>query len=536
MTVDRSQSPSRLSFAPGFNVAAPFIDRHVREGRGARVAIRCRQGDISYAELAASVDRCGVALRRAGLAPGERMLMVVKDCPEFFYLFWGAIKAGIIPVPLNVILRAADYRAILEDSAAAAVIFSPEFAAEVEPALAGPGDRQGAGPRVALPVEGGKRSIRTLIGEAPAELEAMPAEATAPCFWLYTSGSTGRPKGAVHRHRDMVVTSELFGRGVLGVGEDDVIFSAAKLFFAYGLGNAMTFPLWAGATSVLLDVRPTALNTLDTIERTRPTLYFGVPTLYASQLQALERAQPELSSLRLCVSAGEPLPAELYRRWKERTGLTILDGLGSTEALNTFLSNRPGDVRPGTCGRPVPGYEVRIVAPDGGEAAPGQQGRLHVRGDSTAICYWNNPAKTAQTMQGDWLDTGDTCYRDGDGYYHHCGRSDDMMKVGGIWCSPSEIESRLIEHPDVHEAAVAGIPDAHGILKPEAWVVLRDGVAPSDQLADALMIHCKSHLAPYKFPRRVHFVDELPRTATGKVQRYLLRRGAGGRTDRAPTS
>ena len=535
MTVDRSQSPSRLSFAPGFNVTAPFIDRHLREGRGARVAIRCREGEVTYAELAANVDRCGVALRRAGLAQGERMLMVVKDCPEFFYLFWGAIKAGIIPVPLNVILRAADYRAILDDAAAAAVVFSPEFAAEVEPALAGPGGHRpasGAGPatpRLALPVEGGEPCLRKLLGEAPAELVAVPAEATAPCFWLYTSGSTGRPKGAVHRHRDMVVTSELFGRGVLGVREDEVIFSAAKLFFAYGLGNAMTFPLWAGATSVLLDVRPTAHNTLDTIERTRPTLYFGVPTLYASQLQALESARPDLSSLRLCVSAGEPLPAELYRRWKERTGLSILDGLGSTEALNTFLSNRPDDVRPGTSGRPVPGYEVRILAPDGGVAAPGEQGRLQVRGDSTAICYWNNPEKTARTMQGDWLDTGDTCYRDGDGYYHHCGRSDDMMKVGGIWCSPSEIESRLIEHPDVREAAVAGIPDAHGILKPEAWVVLRDGVAPSDRMADALMIHCKSHLAPYKFPRRVHFVGQLPRTATGKVQRYLLRHGAGRR-------
>ncbi|HKE18760.1 MAG TPA: benzoate-CoA ligase family protein [Kofleriaceae bacterium] len=539
MTVDRSQSPSRLSFAPGFNVAAPFIDRHVREGRGARVAIRCREGDVTYAELAANVDRCGNALRRAGLAPGERMLMVVKDCPEFFYLFWGAIKAAIIPVPLNVILRAADYRAILDDSAAAAVVFSPEFAVEVEGALTGPeerrptparataepppSDRPRSIPRIALPVEGDEVCLRRLMGEAPAELEPVAAEATAPCFWLYTSGSTGRPKGAVHRHRDMVVTSELFGRGVLGVQADDVIFSAAKLFFAYGLGNAMTFPLWAGGTSVLLDVRPTAQNTLETIERTRPTLYFGVPTLYASQLQVLETASPDLSSLRVCVSAGEPLPAELYRRWKQRTGLTILDGLGSTEALNTFLSNRPGDVRPGTSGRPVPGYEVRILGPGGGEAAPGEQGRLQVRGDSTAICYWNDPERTARSMQGDWLDTGDTYFRDDDGYYHHCGRSDDMMKVGGIWCSPSEIESRLMEHADVREAAVVGVPDAHGILKPEAWVVLRDGVAPSDALAEALVTHCKSHLARYKFPRRVHFVGELPRTATGKVQRYLLR-------------
>jgi benzoate-CoA ligase family protein len=376
-------------------------------------------------------------------------------------------------------------------------------------------------------VEGGDRSLRALLDDSPPQLDAIPADATAPCFWLYTSGSTGRPKGAVHRHRDMVVTSELFGRGVLAVCEDDVIFSAAKLFFAYGLGNAMTFPLWAGATSVLLDARPTAQNTLETIERFGPTLYFGVPTLYASQLQILETSGADLSSLRLCVSAGEPLPAEIFRRWKARTGLTILDGLGSTEALNTFLSNRPDDVRPGTSGRPVPGYEVRIVAPGGAEAAIGEQGRLHVKGASTAIEYWNNPEKTAQTMLGEWLDTGDTYFRDEDGYYHHCGRSDDMMKVGGMWCSPTEIESQLIVHPGVLESAVVGIPDASGLIKPEAWVVLRSGVLPSDALASELMTHCKQHLAPYKFPRRVHFTAELPKTATGKIQRYRLRSSGG---------
>jgi len=416
-----------------------------------------------------------------------------------------------------VILRAADYRVIFEDAGCSAVIFSPEFAGEVEPALATvPG-------ATALPVNGAARCLQTLLAAASPMLDAVPADALAPCFWLYTSGSTGRPKGAVHRHRDMVVTSELFGRGVLGVHEDEVIFSAAKLFFAYGLGNAMTFPLWAGATTTLLDVRPTARNTLETIERFRPTLYFGVPTLYASQLQELESTEPDLGSLRLCVSAGEPLPAELFRRWKQRTGLTILDGLGSTEALNTFLSNRPDDVRPGTSGRPVPGYAVRIVTPDGHDAAPGEPGRLQVKGASTAACYWNNPERTAQAMQGDWLDTGDTYVCDDAGYYQHCGRSDDMLKVGGMWCSPTEIESRLIDHPDVLEAAVVGIPDEHGNIKPEAWIVLRTGLSASDQLADALMLHCKGHLAPYKFPRHIHFVAELPKTATGKIQRYLLR-------------
>jgi benzoate-CoA ligase family protein len=522
VTVDRSQSPSIMTFAPRFNVAVPFIDRHAAEGRGAKVALRSARGDVTYAELALNVNRCGNLLLRLGLERGQRLLMVVKDGPEFFYLFWGAIKAGILPVPLNTILRADDYRGILDASGASGVVWSPEFAVEVEPALAL------RAPAVALPLDGASQGLRHLLADAPPDLAAAPGAATAPCFWLYSSGSTGRPKGAVHRHRDMVATSELFGRGVLGLAQDDVVFSAAKLFFAYGLGNAMTFPLWTGATSVLLDARPTATNTLETIERFRPTVYFGVPTLYAAQLQALESARFDLSSLRLCVSAGEPLPAELFRRWKERTGLTILDGLGSTEALNTFISNRPGEARPSTSGRPVPGYDVRIVTSSGSETTAGEQGRLQVRGPSIAAYYWNDAERTARAFQGDWLDTGDTYFRDEDGYYHCCGRSDDMLKVGGIWCSPIEIEARLVDHPQVLEVAVVGVPDANGLVKPEAWVVLRQGAHASGALADELMAHCKRHLAPYKFPRRVHFVPELPKTTTGKIQRYRLRQDASG--------
>jgi benzoate-CoA ligase family protein len=518
VTVDRSQSPAGLAFAPGFNVAVPFIDRHVPEGRGEKVAIRSAHGEVTYAELAERVNRCGNALLRLGMVRRERLLMVVKDCPEFFYLFWGAIKAGIIPVPLNTILRSEDYRGMVEDSGCSAVAYSPEFAAEVRPALAA----ARPGPRVVLALEGEKDGLRSVLAEASPVLEAVPAAATGACFWLYSSGSTGKPKGVVHRHRDMVATSQLFGMDTLGLREDDVIFSAAKLFFAYGLGNAMTFPLWSGATSVLLDARPTAKNSLEMIERFRPTLYFGVPTLYAAQLQELERARPDLSSVRLCVSAGEPLPADIFRRWKERTALTILDGIGSTEALNTFISNRADDVRPGTSGKPVAGYEVRIAA-EHGEASIGEAGRLQVKGPSTAAYYWNNPVKTAQTMHGAWLDTGDNYFKDAEGYFHYCGRSDDMLKVGGIWCSPIEIEARLIDHSKVLEVAVVGRADASGNVKPEAWVVLRDGVMASQGLADELMAHCKSSLAPYKFPRKVHFVEELPKTATGKIQRFRLR-------------
>ena len=520
LTVDRSRSPAQLSFGPGFNAAVPFVDRHVPEGRGAKVAIRSAAGEVTYAELAERVNRCGNALLSLGVKKGDRLVMVVKDCPEFFYLFWGAIKAGILPVPLNTLLRADDYRYILEDSGCAALVWSTEFAAEVKPALA----QAKKPPPVALPVEGEARCVKALLAGASPVLAPVPSTATAACFWLYSSGSTGRPKGAVHRQRDMVVTSQLYGTDVLGVREDDVCFSAAKLFFAYGLGNAMTFPLWAGATSVLLETRPTPQSTFETIERFRPTLYFGVPTLYAAQLQALEHAKPDLSSIRACVSAGEALPADIFRRWKERTGLVILDGIGSTEALHIFLSNRLDDVRPGTSGKAVPGYDARVVGEDGAPAPRGQSGRLHVRGASTAAYYWNNPEKTAATMLGDdWLDTGDTYVQDADGYYVYEGRSDDMLKVGGIWCSPIEIEGRLIGHPRVLEAAVIGVPDASGLVKPEAFVVLREDATASEALADELMLHCKSHLAPYKFPRRIHFVAELPKTATGKIQRFRLR-------------
>jgi benzoate-CoA ligase family protein len=514
LSIDRSQSPARITFEPGFNVAVPFIDRHLEEGRGAKVAIRsAAAGEVTYAQLAERVNRCGNALLGLGLGRGQRLLMVVKDCPEFFYLFWGAIKAGIVPVPLNTLLRADDYRYIIEDSVCSGLVWSTEFAAEVQPGLAAARTK----PPVALPVEGGEKDVKRLIAAASPHLQAVPSAATAACFWLYSSGSTGRPKGAVHRQRDMVVTSQLYGEDVLGVRESDVCFSAAKLFFAYGLGNGMTFPLWAGATSVLLEPRPTPQSTFETIERFKPTLYFGVPTLYAAQLQALETAKPDLSSIRWCVSAGEALPADIFRRWKERTGTVILDGIGSTEALHIFISNRGGDVRAGTSGKVVPGYEARIVTESGGEVPVGESGRLQIKGASTAAYYWNNPEKTASTMLGDdWLDTGDTYIRDAEGYYTYCGRSDDMLKVGGIWCSPIEIEAQLVSHPKVLEVAIIGAPDASNLIKPEAYVVLKQGVQGNDALAAELMQHCKSRLAPYKFPRAIHFVTELPKTATAR--------------------
>lgn len=517
--IDASGHPSRLRFAEEFNVAVPFIDRHVAEGRGAKVAIRTIDSAVTYADLVANVNRCAGLLSRLGLGRGDRMLMIVKDCPAFFYLFWGAIKAGVVPVPLNTLLRSTSYTYMIEDSGAAAVVYSPEFSDEVLPAIASTSRAR----RVVLCTEGATNSLAGLLADADPNFEAVSATADDDCFWLYSSGSTGAPKAAVHRHRDMVVTSQRFGVETLGIREDDVFYSEAKLFFAYGLGNNLGFPLWVGATAVLNAQRPGPAASFPLIEQFRPTLYFGVPTLYAAYLQHFPKQKPELSSVRHCVSAGEALPAEILRRWHEETGLWILDGIGSTEALHIFISNTPNDVRPGSSGRVVPGYSARILDEQGLQVPDGEAGQLYISGGSTARCYWNNAERTATTMVNGWLNTGDTYRRDAQGYFYYCGRSDDMMKVGGIWCSPFEIESRLAEHPQVVEAAVVGRVDREDLVKPEAFVVLTEGQAGSDALASELADFCRKGLAPYKYPRRVNFVAELPKTATGKIQRFVLR-------------
>jgi len=519
VSVDTSQSPAKLTFAPSFNVAVAFIDRHIDEGRASKVAIRSADGDVTYGELAANVNRAGNALRGLGLEPADRVVIAVKDCPAFFYIFWGAIKAGFVPVPVNTLLRANDYRFILENSGGAAAIYSPEFAAEMEPALAA----AEPGPAHKLATEGGDDAFAALMDAVSDTLDPVPATADADCFWLYTSGSTGTPKGGVHAHRDMVVTSQYYGVEALGVTEDDVHFSAAKLFFAYGLGNAMTFPLWTGSQAVLFGGRPTPDTMFETIETFRPTIYYGVPTLYAAQLHALEDKPADLSSLRACVSAGEPLPANIFERWRDQTSLTILDGIGTTEILHIFIANRLDAHKPGTSGGLVPGYEARIVDDDDNPVATGEVGNLLIRGDSIISRYWEQPERTAQTLVDGWIRTGDSYYQDEDGYFVCCGRSDDMLKVGGIWVSPVEIEAQLVAHDKVLEAAIVGRPDEDEMIKPEAFVILNDPGDASDTLADELREHCKAGLAPYKFPRWLNFVDELPKTATGKIQRFKLR-------------
>ena len=527
LTIDRSESPSRITYGPSFNAASWFVDRHLAEGRRSKLAVRHSGCDVTYSDLAENVARAGNTLLGLGLEPGSRLLMVVKDCPEFFYVFWGAMKAGLIPVPVSFMMRASDIAFMISDSECDSVVYSTEFAAAVVPALV-----SAATGAQGLQLEDDGGLLVDMINASPA---LVSAESTPDdvAFWLYSSGTTGRPKGVPHRHRDIVATCEHYAVRILGLNKDDHCYSAAKLFFAYGLGNAMTFPLYVGGAAVLDERRPTPETTFETIEMMRPTAYFGVPTLYAAQLQLLERSGehlPDLSSLRLCVSAGEALPSDLFHRWKEATGLEILDGIGSTEALHIFISNVAGEVEPGATGRIVPGYEARVVSETGAETKPGEAGQLEIRGDSITTGYWNRPEQDVVTLVDGWLRTRDQYIRDEDELFHYQGRSDDMIKVGGIWCSPFDIEARLIEHPIVLEAAVVGREDEHGLTKPEAFVVLAEnlretvGARPAHERIEAeLVSHCQEGLPKYMYPRWIHFVEDLPKTATGKIQRYRLR-------------
>ena len=365
--------------------------------------------------------------------------------------------------------------------------------------------------------------LADLLARAPVKLEPAPTIADDVCFWLYTSGSTGQPKAAIHLQSDLVHTAELYALPILGIGEKDVVFSAAKLFFAYGLGNAMTFPLHVGATSVLMAERPTPQSVIKRLLDHRPTIFFGVPTLYAAMLADPGLPGKDKLALRWCVSAGEALPEQISSRWKAHTGVDILDGIGSTEMLHIFLSNRPDALKYGTTGKPVPGYEMRLLGDDGTPVKPGEIGDLYVGGPTSAPMYWNNRAKSLESFHGRWTKTGDKYMVDPDGFYVYQGRSDDMLKVGGIYVSPFEVEGALVTHESVLEAAVVGMADESKLIKPKAYVVLKNGVEPSGALGEALKAHVKAQLAHYKSPRWIEFVAELPKTATGKIQRFKLR-------------
>ena len=518
VVVDDVAGPPALNFAPVFNVAVPFIDRHLDEGRAERLAIRTIDETVTYGELAERVSRCGNLFASLGIGSGERVLMMVKDCPEFFYAFFGAVKAGMIPVPVNTMLRADDYRFMLDDSECTALLYSPEFAETIESALGEASHK----PTHILPATG-SGGLTEQMAKQSADLAPAGTVLMDDCFWLYSSGSTGYPKGVVHSHRDMVCTGERVAVRTHDLNENDSFFSASKLFHSYGFGNALTFPLWVGGTAVLSDRRVSPDMTFEVIEQLKPSAFYGVPTLYAQQLQAMEHSTPDLSSIRRCLSAGEALPGDVFRRWKEKTGLDILDGLGSTEMLHMFIANSWTDITPGSSGRVIPGFEVAIVDENHDPVKQGEIGVLLAKGESNAKCYWKNPEKTEATMLGEWMNTGDMYYQDETGCFFYCGRGDDMMKVGGLWCSPFEIEARLIEHPKVLEAAVVGRNDDDDLLKPEAWVVLNNHSDAGDAMAEELRAHCRDGLDRYKYPRWFNFVEDLPKTATGKIQRFRLR-------------
>jgi benzoate-CoA ligase len=498
-----------------FNAATHFVDRHLAEGRGAKVAIECGDERVTYAQLAERVNRFGSALRASlDVRPEERVVLLLTDTPIFHVAFFGAIKIGAVPVPVNTLWKPPDYRHVLKDSRARVAIVSEELLPKIAAI-----DRADV-PALRRVVAAGPE-LEALLAAASPELAAEPASRDAPAFWLYSSGSTGAPKGCVHLQHDMVVCAELFARGVLNISERDRAFSVAKLFFAYGLGNAGYFPLAVGATSILMPGPPAAASVYAVIERHRPTIFSSVPTGFAMLL-----AHPgdfDLSSLRVAVSAGEALPAALYERFKQRFGVDILDGIGSTETLHMFMSNRPGAIRPGSSGLIVAGYAAAIRDEREQPVPAGETGDLWVSGDSICAAYWNQHEKTKATIHGEWIKTGDRYRQDADGFYWPGGRSDDMLKVGGQWVSPIDVENALLAHAAVHECAVIGREDGDGLTKPMAFVVLRGGVEGTPSLAAELQQFVRETLPEYKRPRWVAFLPELPRTPTGKLQRFKLR-------------
>jgi benzoate-CoA ligase len=514
-----------------FNVATHFVDRHITEGRGGRIAYECGDERVSYQQLFERVNRAGNALKKLGVRQEERVGLLLLDTPEFPYSFFGAIKIGAVPIPINTLLKPNEYEYILNDSRVRVLIVSEALLPQIQ-AIAREKLRYLKTIVVFGNAPAGMESLQTLLDASSGELESEQTTKDDPAFWLYSSGSTGFPKGCVHLHHDMVVCAELYAKNILKITENDRFFSVAKMFFAYGLGNGLYFALCVGATSILWPGSPSPPNIFSVIEKHKPTLFFSVPSNFGTLLSYQRDGGPDfdLSSMRYAVSAGEALPATLFHRFKERFNVEILDAIGSTEALHMFIANRPGAVRPGSSGQIMPGYEARIVDENGNDLPDGEVGSLLIKGDSVCAYYWNQHEKTKETIQGHWIRTGDKYYRDPDGYYWYVGRNDDMMKVKGMWVSPIEIESVLMEHPMVQEAAAIGNADGNNLIRPAVYVVLKKGVNNTPQTIEEIRQHVLGRLASYKCPQIFEVITELPKTATGKIQRYKLRQSAPAAT------
>lgn len=507
-----------------YNAVTWLLDRNVDEGRANKLAFTDTVSELTYGELQKQSCRVANMLRRLGVRREERVAMIMLDTVDFPVVFLGAIRAGVVPVPLNTLLTSDQYAYVLADCRARVLFISEALLPVVK-------DMVGRMPDLDHVVVSGNdaRGHKKLSDELAGESDTFATASThadEPAFWLYSSGSTGMPKGVRHLHANLAATADTYAKQVLGIREDDVGLSAAKLFFAYGLGNALTFPMSVGATTILNSERPTPALMFALMNKYNPSIFFGVPTLFSSMLhdEALKNERGG-SRLRICTSAGEALPESVGNAWKSRFGVDILDGVGSTELLHIFLSNSPGDIKYGTSGRPVPGYQVRLVNEAGNDVADGEVGEMLVHAPSAGEGYWNQRSKSRSTFEGYWTRTGDKYVRDADGRYTFCGRSDDMFKVSGIWVSPFEVESALITHPAVLEAAVVPEADPEGLLKPKAYVVLRAG-AETDGLHEALKEYVKQKIGVWKYPRWIDVVDSLPKTATGKIQRFKLRAGA----------
>ncbi|MBI4276082.1 MAG: benzoate-CoA ligase family protein [Rhizobiales bacterium] len=504
-----------------YNFAADILARNLAAGRANKAAFIDTRGSWTYGQLADRVERFSAALRALGIAREQRIMIALTDTIDWPTAFLGAIKAGIVPVPVNTLLTEDDYKFMLTDSRAKALVVSEALYAKF-------GGIIKSCPDLAHVIVSGDNAQGHKRFE-DVVVSAKPDGATAPttrddmCFWLYTSGSTGKPKGAVHVHASLPLTADLYGTPIAGLKESDVIHSVAKLFFAYGLGNAMTFPMSVGATVVLNAERPTPDGVSALLKKHPITVFFGVPTFYGAFLASPAAPQRSELKLRRAISAGEALPPDIAKRFAERYGVEISDGLGTTEMLHIYLTNRPGATKYGTTGRPVPGYEIKLVGDDGNPVKKGEMGELYVRGPTSAIMYWNNREKTRSTFLGEWTRSGDKYLEDDEGYLVCCGRQDDMLKVSGMYVSPFEVEAALLTHPDVLEAAVVAWPDEQKLIKPKAFVVLKKPGGESEALARTLQDHVKSKLAPFKYPRWIEFRSDLPKTATGKIQRFKLR-------------
>lgn len=504
-----------------FNAAVDLIDHNIQAGRSSKTAVIDSQGSHTYQDLSDNVNRFANALKDMGVEREQRIVLCLNDTFDLPVAFLGAIKAGVVPVPINTRLMEKDYKYILNDSRATALIVSDDLVPLFENHM---DDHRALKTIVISGKENNSENSFSAMLEAESkEFSAAQTRHDDMCFWLYTSGTTGMPKGTVHLHSNLRATADLYAKQTLGIREDDITFSAAKLFFAYGLGNGLTFPFSVGATAILLEGPPTPEAVCHILREHSPTIFYGVPTLFGMLLASEVLPKSGDHQLRVCTSAGEALPADLLSRWRRHVGVDILDGIGSTEMLHIFISNRPGDVRPGATGKAVVGYDIRLTGDDGLVVPKGEMGALEISGPSSGLMYWNQRSKSLDTFQGPWTRSGDKYRQDEEGYFIYCGRTDDMLKVGGIYVSPFEVEGALIEHDAVLEVAVIGKVDADDLIKPKAVIVLKDASIDQDKMRGELQVYAKSRLAAYKYPRWIDFVDELPKTATGKIQRYKLR-------------